>query len=111
MNWYLQVFKNYSNFSSRARRSEYWYFALLNAIITIVIFLISIPLFFIPAILYSLAVIIPSLAVGVRRLHDTGRSGWNLLWLILPFIGAIILLVFLFQDSVLAENKYGACPK
>lgn len=111
MKWYLQVFSKYAVFSGRARRSEYWYFVLFNALITPVIYLISIPLFAIPGILYSLAVFIPAMAVVVRRLHDTGRSGWNMLWAFLPIIGSILLLVYLLQDSTIGENKYGAYPK
>lgn len=111
MKWYIQVFSKYAVFSGRARRSEYWYFVLFNALITPVIYLISIPFFAIPGILYSLAVLIPALAVVVRRLHDTGRSGWNLLWALLPIIGSIFLLVYLLQDSTIGENKYGVYPK
>ena len=58
----------------------------------------------------SLAVIIPSLAVGVRRLHDTGRSGWNLLIGIIPIVGWIILIIFLVQKSEEGTNKYGPNP-
>jgi uncharacterized membrane protein YhaH (DUF805 family) len=111
MKWYFQVLSKYAVFSGRARRSEYWYFVLFNALITPVIYLISIPLLGIPAILYSLAVFIPAMAVGVRRLHDTGRSGWNLLLALIPLIGAIILLVYFFQDSAVGENKYGVNTK
>ena len=78
MSWYLTVLKKYAVFSGRARRMEYWMFALFN-------FIISFALAFlealvggpgIVAVLYSLAVLVPSIAVGVRRLHDTDRSGW-----------------------------------
>ncbi|CAN5768070.1 hypothetical protein BH23ACT10_BH23ACT10_15590 [soil metagenome] len=61
--------------------------------------------------LYSLAVLIPSLAVGVRRLHDTGRSGWWLLIGLLPVIGWIVLLLFMVQDSETGTNQYGPSPK
>lgn len=61
--------------------------------------------------LYMLAVLLPGIAVGVRRLHDTGRSGWWLLISLVPLIGAIILLVFLVQDSQPGENQYGPNPK
>ena len=58
---------------------------------------------------YTLAVLIPGVAVGVRRLHDTGRGGWWFLIAFLPF-GAIVLLVFLGQDSQRGENQYGPDP-
>lgn len=61
--------------------------------------------------LYSLAVLIPSLAVSVRRLHDTSRSGWWLLIALIPLVGAIVLIVFMAQDSKPGENQYGANPK
>ena len=61
--------------------------------------------------IYSLAVLIPGLAVAVRRLHDTNRSGWWLFIGLVPLIGAIILLVFMVQDSQPGENQYGPNPK
>ncbi|MDP3125664.1 MAG: DUF805 domain-containing protein, partial [Thiobacillus sp.] len=61
--------------------------------------------------LYSLAILIPSLAVTVRRLHDTGRTGWWLLIGLIPLIGAIVLLVFMLLDSQPGDNEYGASPK
>lgn len=61
--------------------------------------------------LYSLAVLLPTLAVSVRRLHDTGRSGWWLLIGLIPLIGGIILLVFSCMDSDPNENQYGPNPK
>jgi uncharacterized membrane protein YhaH (DUF805 family) len=61
--------------------------------------------------LYNLAVIIPALAVSVRRLHDTGRSGWWLLVGVVPLIGCFILLVFTLQDSDPGDNEYGPNPK
>lgn len=101
MNWYKKVvLENYANFNGRARRSEYWYFILFNAIFSLALTLIDnlLGLQFGTAdsgvlnTIYSLAVFIPSLAVSVRRLHDIGKSGW----LLLIAYGAIILLaVFL----------------
>lgn len=61
--------------------------------------------------LYGLATLIPGLAVTVRRLHDTGRSGWWILICLIPFIGAIIFIVFLASNGNAAENKYGGDPK
>ena len=61
--------------------------------------------------LYMLAVLLPSLAVGARRLHDTDRSGWWLLIGLVPIIGAIVLLVFMVQDSQPGENQHGPNPK
>ncbi len=118
MNWYLAVLKKYAEFSGRSRRKEYWMFVLFNMIILLVLGFIDGaaglagemgvgPLYS----LYGLAVLIPSIAVGVRRLHDTNRSGWWFLLVFVPFIGAIVLLVFFVQDSQAGDNQYGPNPK
>ena len=119
MNWYLEVLKKYAVFSGRARRKEYWMFFLFNLIITLVLALIdSLMGTFSPQAglgllsgLYSLAVLIPSIAVTVRRLHDTGRSGWWILIGLIPFIGGIVLLIFMVLDSEPGANQYGPNPK
>lgn len=113
MNWYLEVLKKYAVFSGRARRKEYWMFVLFNMIIGLVLGFVE-GLVDGPGVLsslYSLAVLIPGIAVSVRRLHDTGRSGWWLLIGLVPLIGAIVLLVFMVQDSDPAANPYGPNPK
>jgi uncharacterized membrane protein YhaH (DUF805 family) len=113
MEWYLKVIQNYVGFSGRARRKEYWMFTLFSIIISIALSIIEI-IIGLPSVLtglYSLAVLIPSLAVGVRRLHDTGRSGWWLLLSLIPLIGTIILIVFLAEDGKPGDNQYGSNPK
>jgi uncharacterized membrane protein YhaH (DUF805 family) len=112
MNRYLEVLKKYAVFSGRARRKEYWFFFLFNVIITIVLAVIDI----VTGIglltgTYLLAMFIPGIAVSVRRLHDTGRSGWYMLIAWVPLFGPIVLLVFLAQDSQPGQNQYGANPK
>ena len=119
MNWYLEVLKKYAVFSGRARRKEYWFFVLFNIIISIVLAVIDgVTGSFRPEAgmgllggIYTLAVLIPGIAVSVRRLHDTERSGWWLLIALVPLIGAIVLLVFMVQDSKPGQNQYGANPK
>ncbi len=119
MNWYLMVLKNYAGFSGRARRKEYWFFVLINFLITIALaFVDGIVGTFDPqtgfgalSVIYGLAVFIPYLAVTVRRLHDTSRTGWWILIVFLPLIGAIVLLVFMFLDSTSGTNEYGPDPK
>ena len=59
---------------------------------------------------YGLAIMLPSVAVGVRRLHDTDRSGWWLLLVFIPCIGAVVLIVFLAQEGTSGQNRYGARP-
>ena len=119
MNWYLKVLKQYADFSGRARRKEYWMFALFNLIFAIVAMILDNilgiaidgvgygPLYG----LYILAVLIPGLAVAVRRLHDVGKSGWMILIALIPLIGAIWLLVLMVTDSNPGENQYGQNPK
>ena len=119
MNWYIQVLKKYAVFSGRARRKEYWMFALFNLIFIIVAAIldnilgtaiegVGYGLFYF---LYVLAILIPGLAVAVRRLHDTGKSGWMILIVLIPFVGWIWLLVLMILDSNPGENKYGPSPK
>jgi len=118
MNWYLKVLKQYADFNRRARRKEYWMFLLFNFIFGIVVVsldnILGIatefgygPLYG----LYALIVFIPGFAVSVRRLHDVGKSGWMILITLIPFIGAIWILVLLCTDSNSGENQYGQNPK
>ena len=119
MNWYLKVLKeNYANFSGRAQRAEYWWYALINSIVITVIHYVDLligttmdwqQLGIIGAI-YALAVIIPGLAVSTRRLHDIGKSGWLLL-LALTGIGIIPLFLWHVSDSTPGDNQYGPNPK
>ena len=105
MNYYTKVLKNYATFSGRARRSEYWYFVLFNIIISIVLGLIGgmLELGFLSN-LYSLLIIVPSIAVGVRRMHDVGKSGW---FLLIPIYNLILAVT----EGTKGTNAYGADPK
>jgi uncharacterized membrane protein YhaH (DUF805 family) len=115
----LGVLKKYAVFSGRAQRKEYWMFVLFSILISVVLLIIDGMVGFLDTEngfgllsgLYSLAVLIPSLAVTVRRLHDTGHSGWWLLISLMPFVGPIILLIFLVRDSQPDQNEYGSNPK
>ncbi len=112
MEWYLKVLRQYAHFEGRARRREYWYFALFNVLVALGLGLIDGALGIgVLGPLYSLAVLIPGLAVSVRRLHDTGRSGWWLLIALVPIIGVIVLLVLMCLDSEAGANQYGPSPK
>lgn len=119
MNYYLKVLQNYANFNGRARRKEYWMFALFNFIFAIVASLLDNilglandltgygPIY----IIYALAMLIPGLAVAVRRLHDVGKSGWMLFIALIPIIGAIWLFDLMVTDSNTGSNEYGENPK
>lgn len=115
MKWYIKVLKNYANFNGRAHRKEYWMFVLFNIVFSVVAVLLDNLLgadeVGVISVLYSLAVLIPGWAVMVRRLHDTGRSGWMILISLVPFIGTIWLLVLLLIEGDTHKNKYGPSPK
>jgi uncharacterized membrane protein YhaH (DUF805 family) len=113
MNWYLDVLKKYTVFTGRARRTEYWMFALFNVIAYALIGIIE-SVAGIPGVLttlYSLAVLLPNIGVGIRRLHDTNRSGWWLLISLVPCVGFIVLIVFFVQEGTPGDNQFGPNPK
>jgi uncharacterized membrane protein YhaH (DUF805 family) len=111
INWYIAVLKKYAVFQGRASRKEFWTFMFVNFVIMFAIALIEggegIPVI---GYAYSFAVLVPSFAVGVRRLHDTGKSGWWILLTLVP-LAPVILLIFYVMDSQDGENQYGASPK
>ncbi|QGQ27077.1 DUF805 domain-containing protein [Gimesia benthica] len=118
MNWYLTVLKKYAEFSGRARRKEYWMFALMNFLISILISIVGAVIGDTDGLIavslsgvYALFIFIPSLAVTVRRLHDTNKSGWWILISLVPLIGGLVLLIFMVIDSDPNENAYGPNPK
>lgn len=128
MKYYLKVLKNYTLFSGRARRKEYWMFVLFNIIFAIAASVIDnilgttfkfgsdlygmhhLPYGYV-YLLYALALFIPGLAVAVRRLHDVGKSGWFFLIALIPLVGAIWLLVLFCTEGTPGPNEYGEDPK
>ena len=117
MNWYIEVLRKYATFEGRARRTEYWMFVLFNMLITMAL------VFFegmvgvatesdtsVLGSIYSLGVLLPSLAVGVRRLHDTDKSGWFMLLAFIPLVN-FVLLFFFIQEGDRGFNQYGPDPK
>lgn len=120
--------KNYAVFTGRARRKEFWMFALLNFLITICFYVcfflgtaitamgedgaFIVVIAYIVLTLWNLFALIPSITVTVRRLHDIGKSGWFFLLHLIPCgIGTLILLVFMCMDSQPGDNQYGPNPK
>jgi uncharacterized membrane protein YhaH (DUF805 family) len=106
-------FSNYVNCSGRATRSEYWWCYLLIALGYIGVMIVSMIAMMFVEILgmvlifaYGIAIIAPFLALSVRRLHDTNRSGWWLLLLIVPF-GGIVIFIFDVMPSTVGSNNYG----
>lgn len=101
------VFSKFITFDGRARRAEYWYYALF-------VFIISLITGFLGSLIsnvVSLVLFIPGISVCVRRLHDIGKSGLWLLVAFIPLVGAIVLLVFYLTDSQPGTNQYGPNPK
>lgn len=122
--WKLCWTKNYANFDGRARRKEYWGFALFNLLfiaIPLEIIILSLPkitadytlqiIILTLVILISLPAFIPSLSISIRRLHDVGKSGWWILIGLIPFLGALILLYFYVLNGQPYDNQYGKDPK
>ena len=126
-NYFIGTIKNkYASFDGRSTRSEYWYFVLFYVLISIIFTLIDTTVIN-PSLLnmtpeeaskggllagiFALALILPQIALGVRRLHDIGKSGWWYLIVLIPILGALVLLFFFVTDSQSGENKYGPNPK
>lgn len=123
--WYKKVvFENYANFKGRARRSEYWYFALANGIISIILMIIGgtiggafgdgftgIAVGYGLFIIYTLAILLPSLGVIARRLHDVGKSGWFYLVSFIPLVGPFWILILFCTEGNQGPNQYGPDPK
>ncbi len=113
-NWYVDILKNkYMQFDGRAHRGEFWSFFLFNLLISIGFGIVGriIGMGSVLQGLYGLAVLMPGLAVGARRLHDTNKTGWLQLLVLIPLVGIIILIVLWAQDGDPADNQYGPNPK
>jgi uncharacterized membrane protein YhaH (DUF805 family) len=116
--WKKVVLENYANFTGRARRAEFWWYFLANLLISIVFNIIDAVIgsgmgggIGVIGLIYSLAVLVPGLAVGVRRLHDTNKTGWWLLIGLIPLVGIIVLIVFFATDGLPGSNRYGPSEK
>jgi uncharacterized membrane protein YhaH (DUF805 family) len=112
MHWYQEALRKYADFSTRSRRMEYWMFLLVNLVIGTVLGAVGgmLGMRWI-SIVYSIFVFVPGLAVSVRRLHDSGRSGWWLLLVCVPILGWLVLLYFYVQEGQPGDNEYGPNPK
>ena len=104
--WFLGPLRKYTDFAGRAGRKEYWLFIVWHLAFIIVLGALSSALY----LLYALGTLVPSIAVGIRRLHDTNRSGWWLLVTFVPFVGFIVMIVFLASAGTTGENDYGFEP-
>ena len=120
MEWATLPLKRYAQFAGRSRRKEYWSFFLLMLAAYVVAGIVDgilgmntmIGGLYGPlSLLAALVFIIPSFAVGIRRLHDTNRSGWWILIGFIPLIGALVLIYFFVLEGTRGANQYGADPK
>lgn len=126
MNWMLMPLKRYADFSGRSRRTEYWMFTLGYVIVLVVLGILmgiggalgdpnGVSGLSITAIaligIVVLALIIPSLAVQVRRFHDQDKSGWFVLLGFIPYIGGLIVIVFMCLPGTVGDNRFGPDPK
>jgi uncharacterized membrane protein YhaH (DUF805 family) len=104
LSYYFKVLRNYAVFEGRARRAEYWFFVLFNVIVSFVLGFVGAMIRFESlGNLYSLAVLLPSIAVGVRRMHDVGKSGW---YLLIPIYNLILACT----PGETQRNGYGENP-
>jgi len=129
MEWMILPFKRYADFSGRSRRLEYWLFSLFYTLVTIVLLGLgfgfaaasaggtegeigaAFGIFLILWLIFALASFIPGLAVAVRRFHDQDKSGWFVLLYFVPYLGALIMLVFMCIEGTRGDNRYGPDPK
>jgi uncharacterized membrane protein YhaH (DUF805 family) len=129
MNWMLLPYRRYAEFSGRSRRREYWLYTLFLYLVLAALDMLlgtndwtRTPTGFgyasslvggggIVAGLFALVSLVPSLAVSVRRLHDQDRSGWMLLLVLIPLLGAFALLVLMCLEGTRGPNRYGPDPK
>lgn len=108
-------FTKYADFSGRARRSEYWYFTLFDLLVSMVFNTLAratgLGFFSVIMSLFSIAILIPGLAVAWRRLHDIGKGGANYLFILIPLVGAIMLIVWFAKEGQIGDNAFGPDPK
>ena len=118
IDWATRPLKKYADFTGRAPRAEYWWFYLLIMVGYVIAMILdslfsldnAVGPYGIVTMVLGLAILLPSIAAGIRRLHDTDRSGWWLLIGLIPILGAIILLVFFVTQGTAGPNKYGDDP-
>lgn len=133
MDWMILPLKRYADFTGRSQRMEYWMFMLLNFLVYLVLGAIivlgavmgdgrdfeelgtaSIALIFVPAaliVLWYFGTFIPNIAVHVRRFHDQNQSGWMYLLNFIPYVGFIVVFIFMLLDGTPGPNRFGEDPK
>lgn len=109
IDWYMKALKQYVVFHGRAGRQEFWFFALFTALGAMAALIIDeilrTEIMFYA--LYIMATFLPMLGVSVRRLHDTGKSGWWYLLSLLPLVGLVVLVIWFAKAGDTHANMYG----
>lgn len=133
MEWMLLPYKRYFDFSGRSRRKEYWMFVLLNIIVAVIasaLIFSQVPMteeaalayqgaglgamFYLGVgilVIFALVTFIPSIAVQIRRFHDQDKSGWFILLALIPYVGGLVVLVFMCIEGTKGPNRFGPDPK
>ena len=128
--WMLMPYRRYAEFTGRSQRIEYWLFWLLFYVVVVVLFVLMAagmpfgevddpnagpgPIFWVSLVAMVLFVIlslVPGIAVTVRRFHDQNLSGWLYLLNFIPYLGALVVFVFMCLDGTRGPNRYGDDPK
>jgi len=112
---YIKVLKQYGDFKTRSTIKEFWLFNLFSVLLSLLFIIIDSSFDFkfagnIGVLTALYFIFIPSLSVSVRRLHDVGKSGWTILFIIIPIIGIIWLLALFCRDTMPEKNKWGENP-
>ncbi|SEK27220.1 DUF805 domain-containing protein [Streptacidiphilus jiangxiensis] len=111
MQWYLAVLRNYAGFKGRAGGLEYWIFFLFQLVLLGGLYALGLWTgTLVPYAVYLAATFLPTLALTVRRLHDTGRTGWWALIGVVPIAGTLVVLAFMADEGELTENRFGPQP-
>lgn len=130
MEWMILPFRRYADFSGRSRRMEYWMYQVFTLSVFALFAAIAVsglpwsqmddpnvppgPLFWVGiggVVLWYLVTFIPDIAVTVRRFHDQDQSGWMYLIRFIPYVGGLVVMVFMFIDGQRTENRFGPDPK
>ena len=117
MKYFTLALKNWNKFNGRANRSEFWYFTLFYFVFGTITYFVDVSFFGydlmdptslgVLQIVYNLVLLIPSFSVTIRRLHDINKSGWNLLFMLIPLFGAVYIIILNILKGTDGDNKYG----
>ncbi len=107
LHWYREAFRRYADFSGRSPRPAYWWFLLIHMLVWVALSFVWDVL----AVIYLLAALLPGFGLFVRRMHDTTRSGWWWLISFVPFVGIVVLVVFLTNEGTRGANRWGLDPR